>query len=180
MLILRDLQREILYVRIPKGLRVWAWVRVPVSREGIARRGRAARSLLSGNRQSPWQALQSMYTANLGALGSPSSHFLSGAASTKRPVALRRVATFRSACGDPNARLKAASTKRPVPSVRHGGPQVGMSFFFQGGAHDCSGRVALSHRRVNEPEYGYSCGWAQMLLRTGFIQMYHAILSGTS
>jgi len=73
-----------------------------------------------------------MYTANLGALGSPSSHFLSGAASTKRPVALRRVATFRSACGDPNARLKAASTKRPVPSVRHGGPQVGMSLLFPG------------------------------------------------
>ena len=78
MQILRDLQREILYVRIPKGLRVWAWVRVPVSREGIARRGRAAGSLLSGNRQSSWRALQSMYTANRRALGSSSSHFLSG------------------------------------------------------------------------------------------------------
>src|SRR3989441_13228808 len=39
---------------------------------------RAARSLLSGNRQSPWRALQSMYTASRRALGSSSSHFLSG------------------------------------------------------------------------------------------------------
>ena len=75
MQILRDLQREILYVRIPKGLRVWAWVRPPVSREGYWAARAAARSLLSGNRQSSWRALQSMYTPNRRALGSPSSHF---------------------------------------------------------------------------------------------------------